>query len=194
MKRKTAAASPRQAPMMAHSEGTARKTASERGGIGLVLSVPASLGTGAFVSLGRNVYSGGSDCGRGRRLLPPLIDEENGDGGADQKIKNGHEPGNEAEAGFRRFGIDGGAEFLHEGLRDFVLGIAAGHHGAEFLQHRGGRGAPDVIALGEDLPAVAHALEFAADLLDPVGLLLCEKRQNGEKRDCEKRNDETTDL
>jgi len=51
-----------------------------------------------------------------------------------------------------------------------------------------------VIALCEDLPAVAHALEFAADLLDPVGLLLCEKRQNGEKRDCEKRNDETTDL
>src|SRR6266852_4713396 len=185
MKRKTAAASPRQAPMMAHSEGTARKAASERGGIGLVLGVPASLGTSAFVSLGRNVYAGGSDCGRGRRLLPPLVNEEKDDGGADQKIKNGHEPGNEAEAGFRRFGIHRGAKFLDEGLRDFVFGIAASHHGAEFLQHRGGRCAADVVALGEDLPAVTHALEFAADLLDAVGLLLSEKRQYGERDDQE---------
>src|SRR5882757_7109801 len=189
MKRKTAAASPKQAPMMAHSLGAARKAASARGGMGLVLSVPVSLGTSAFVSLGRNVHAGGSDSNRGRRLFAPLVDEEDDDGGADQKIKDGHEPCNQAKAGFRWLGVDRGAEFLHEGLRDFVFGVASVHHGAEFLQHGRGHGAADMIALGEDLVAAAHTLKLAANLFGAVGLLLGEQRQNGERNDQEQRSD-----
>src|SRR5580704_3720564 len=117
MKRKTAAARPRQAPMMAHSAGRARNAASARGGTPLILSIPVGLGTRALVGLGGNVYAGGSDCSRGRRLFAPLVDEENDDGGADQEIETGHEPRDEAEAGFRRLGVDRGAEFLDEGLR-----------------------------------------------------------------------------
>src|SRR6266436_5201989 len=194
MKRKTAAASPKQAPMMAHSLGAARKAASARGGMGLVLSVPVSLGTSAFVSLGRNVHAGGSDSNRGRRLFAPLVDEEDDDGGADQKIKDGHEACNQAKAGFRWLGVDRGAEFLHEGLRDFVFGVASVHHGAEFLQHGGGHGAADVIALGEDLVAAAHTLKLAANLFGAVGLLLGEQRQNGEKDNRDKRSDKATEL
>src|SRR6267142_4631004 len=180
--------------MMAHSLGAARKAASARGGMGLVLSVPVSLGTSAFVSLGRNVHAGGSDSNRGRRLFAPLVDEEDDDGGDDQKIKDGHEPCNQAKAGFRWLGVDRGAEFLHEGLRDFVFGVASVHHGAEFLQHGGGHGAADVIALGEDLVAAAHTLKLAANLFGAVGLLLGEQRQNGEKDNRDKRSDKATEL
>src|ERR1700681_1207780 len=123
MKRNTAAARPRQAPMMAHSAGAAWRAARERESMGLVLSVPVGLGTSPLVSLGRNVHSGGSDSGRGRRLFAPFVDEEDDDGGAYQKIKDGHEPCDEAEAGFRWLGVDRGTELLDEGLRDFVFGI-----------------------------------------------------------------------
>src|SRR5258708_38101875 len=99
--------------MMAHSLGAARKAASARGGMGLVLGVPVSLGTSAFVSLGRNVHAGGSDSNRGRRLFAPLFDEEEDDGGAGQKIKKGHEPRNQAKAGFRGLGVGRSAGFLH---------------------------------------------------------------------------------
>src|SRR6266436_2509026 len=194
MKTKTAAASPKQAPMMAHSLGAARKAASARGGMGLVLGVPVSLGTSAFVSLGRNVHAGGSDSNRCRRLFAPLVDEEDDDGGADQKIKDGHEPCDQAKAGFRWLGVDRGAEFLHEGMRNFVFGVAAAHHGAEFLEHGGGHGTPDVIALGEDLAAAAHTLKLAANLFGAVGLLLGEKGQRGEKRNRNKWKDEPTPL
>src|SRR5258707_6629433 len=119
MKRKTAAASPKQAPMIAHSLGAARKAASARGGMGLVLSVPVSLGTSAFVSLGRNVHAGGSDSNRGRRLFAPLVDEKDGGGGAGQKIKKGHEPCNQAKAGVRWLGVDPVAQFLPQGLPRF---------------------------------------------------------------------------
>src|SRR6266436_498841 len=145
MKRKTAAASPKQAPMMAHSPGTARKAASARGGMGLVLSVPVSLGTSAFVSLGRNVHAGGSDSNRGRCLFAPLVDEEDDDSCADQKIKDGHEPCNQAKAGFRWLGVDRGAELLHKGLRDFVFGVPSVHHSTKFFQHGRGHGAADMI-------------------------------------------------
>src|ERR1700692_4700545 len=174
MKRKTAAARPMQAPMPAHSAGAATRAASERESIRLVLGVPVSLGTRAFIGLGRNVHAGGSDSGRGRRLFAPLLDEEDDNARADEEIKTGHEPRDEAEAGFRGLSVDRCAELLDEGLRDFFFGIAAVHHRAQFLQHGGGRGAADVIALGEDLATVAHALEFAANLLYPVGLLLGE--------------------
>src|SRR6266481_2650672 len=194
MKRKTAAASPKQAPMMAHSLGAARKAASARGGMGLVLSVPVSLGTSAFVSLGRNVHAGGSDSSRGRRLFAPLVDEEDYDGSADQKIKDGHEPCNQAKPGFRGLSVDRGAEFLDKGLGDFVFGVAAVHHGTEFLEHGGGHGTPDVIALSEYLVAAAHTLKLAANLLDAVGLLLGEKGQNGKKCDSEKCSEEAEPL
>jgi hypothetical protein len=46
-----------------------------------------------------------------------------------------------------------------------------------------------VIALREDLRAAAHALELTADLLYPVGLLLSEKRQDGESSDQEQRSE-----
>src|SRR5258708_12669184 len=183
MKRKTAAASPKQAPMMRPSVGAARKAGRTIGGMGLVVGVPVSLGTSAFVSRGRNVHAGGSDSNRGRRLFAPLVDEEDDDGGADQKIKDGHEPCNQAKAGFRWLGVDRGAEFLHKGLRDFVFGVAAVHHGPEFLQHGGGHGAADVIALGEYLVAAAHTLKLAANLFGAVGLLLGEQTQNGEPND-----------
>src|SRR5258707_6899573 len=171
MKRKTAAASPKQAPMMAQSLGAARKAASTIGGMGLVLSVPVSLGRSAFVSLGRNVQAGGSDSNRGRCLFAPLVDEEDDDCCADQKIKDGHEPCNQAKAGFRGFGVHCSAEFLHEGLRDFVFGVPSVHHCTKFFQHGRGHGAADMIALGEDLVAAEHTLKLAANLLGSVGLL-----------------------
>src|SRR5258708_31554826 len=123
MKRKTAAARPKHARRRAHSLGAARKAASTIGGMGLVLSVPVSLGTSAFVSLGRNVHAGGSDSNRGSRLFAPLVDEEDDDGGAGQKIKDGHEPCNQAKAGFRGVGGDRCAELLHKGLPYFVFGV-----------------------------------------------------------------------
>src|ERR1700722_5490076 len=185
MNRKTAAARPRQAPMSAHSAGAANKMASMREGMELVLSVPVSLGASAFVGLGGNVHSRGSDGGRGRHLFAPLGDEKDHDRSANEKIEDGHQPRDQAEAGFGRLRIHGGAELLDESLRDFVFGVAAGHHGAKFLEHGSGNGAADVVALGEDLAAAAHAHEFAADLLNAVGLLLGKKRQNGEKDECE---------
>src|ERR1700719_4495281 len=191
MKRKTAAARPRQAPMMAHSAGAANKMTAMRGGMELVLSVPISLGASAFVGLGGNVHSRGSDGSRGRHLPAPLVDEKDDDRGANEEIEDWHQPRDQAEAGFGRLRIHSGAEFLHEGLRDFVLGVAAVHHGAEFLEHGSGNGAADVIALGEDLAAAAHAHEFAADLLHAVGLLLGEKRQDGESNDQQQRSDST---
>ena len=133
------------------------------------------------------MHAGGSNRGRCRRLLAPFVDEENHNGGANQKIKNGHKPGDEAETGFRRLGVDCSAEFLNKGLSDFVFGITALHHDAEFLEHGGGHSAADVIALRENLAATAHALEFAADFFNAVALLLGEKRENGKKCDGEKR-------
>jgi hypothetical protein len=43
-----------------------------------------------------------------------------------------------------------------------------------------------VVALSEYLAAAAHAKEFAADFLDAVGLLLGDKRKDGEE--CESEN------
>jgi hypothetical protein len=51
-----------------------------------------------------------------------------------------------------------------------------------------------MVALRKDLVAIAHTLKFAADFFHAVGLLLGEKRHNGEKRDSDKRDDEATSL
>src|SRR5579859_3160393 len=194
MKRKTAAAKPKQAPKIAQSLGRTSSAARARGSIGLILSVPIGLRTRAFVGFGRNVDAGRSNRGGGRRLLAPFVDEKNNDGGAGKKIEDGHEPGDQAEAGLRRLGVDRGAEFLDKGLRDFVFGVAAADHRAKLFQHGGGRGAADVVALRENLPAVAHAEEFAADFLHTVGLLLSKKREDGKECDTQKGDHQATRL
>src|SRR3974377_83209 len=98
---------------MAHSAGRTSSELSERRGMGLIRSLQVSRGARAFVGLRRNVHACGSNRGLGWCLFAPLVDEENHDGRAEQKIKNGHKPGDQAESGFRRLGVNGGTELLH---------------------------------------------------------------------------------
>ncbi len=108
-----------------------------------------------------------------RGTLAPSADHKENQHESDSQINGGHAPSHKAEAGVRRFGVNFGAELLNESLRDDVFGIAASNSLVHFLQHRGGCRATNVIALRQNLIAVAHAHELAGDLMSAIGLLLC---------------------
>ncbi|HET9400713.1 MAG TPA: hypothetical protein VFO34_07160, partial [Candidatus Acidoferrales bacterium] len=92
----------------------------------------------------------------------------------------GQKPGDGVEASARRLGKNLHAIFLDEILDDEVVRFSAGDMGVEFLEHRPGAGAADVIALDENLAAAADAHELHADLFGAIGLLGLEGRDREE--------------
>jgi len=90
---------------------------------------------------------------------------------AEAESGEGHDPADQIEAFGGRLGDHFSAEFLNKGLEDQVVGFAGGDFGVELLEHGGGHGAADVIALDQNLFASAHTEEAMADGFGAVRLL-----------------------
>src|SRR5262249_54462241 len=70
------------------------------------------------------------------------------------------------ESGRGRRGQHCGPVFLHEGLQNEVVRVAAGERGLELIAHAVGVGAAHVVALQQDLTAAAGADHLVAELLE----------------------------
>ncbi len=121
---------------------------------------------------------------------PPVGDHQKHNRQARGECKARYVPRQPIETLRRRLGHDAFAIFLNEGLQGKVVGLVACHHLIEFFQHRGGCGAPHVVAGGEDLVAAAHADQVLAEFLGALGLLSADRpggepsgKREGEQRD-----------
>ena len=79
------------------------------------------------------------------------------------------------------------AVLLHEILNDQVVGLALGDVRVQFLEHRAGRRAVDVIALRENLAAAAHAHQLRAQGFGAIGFLRVHVQGNESRGDAHAR-------
>src|SRR5579872_1411304 len=103
---------------------------------------------------------------------------------ADDQQDKGHDPGRAVEAFAGGSGEDGRPVFLHEGLFDEAVAIAAGDGGHEFVAHAVGVGAADVVAFEKNLVAAADAHELVAEFVEACGRIAgSHEREDGETED-----------
>ena len=107
---------------------------------------------------------------RGSGAILPGANDENHDAMTPRpKVDEGEDPGGAIEAGGGGRGEHRGAVFLHEGLFDQAVAVAAADGGHQFVAHAVGVGAADVVAFEQNLVAAADAHELVADFVEASG-------------------------
>jgi len=106
--------------------------------------------------------------GRSGAVLPDANDVDDQTEAEDQDGER-HDPRSAVKAAGGGSGEDGRSVFLHEGLLDEAVAVAAADGGHEFVAHAVGVGAADVVALEQDLVASADAHELMAEFVEAGG-------------------------
>ncbi len=97
------------------------------------------------------------------------------------RASEGDDPGGAIEALVGGRGEHGGAVFLHEGLLDQAVAVAAGDGGHQFVAHAVGVGAADVVAFEQNLVAAADAHQLVAEIVEAgSGIAGADEGEDGE--------------